>query len=468
MSTKKTKLDLIGELENNHSSQRTFCHNVFTPYPDTCLISKLQNLEFKVQSSEFRVQNTCLISKLQKLDTVTAPYYHSIKTLDELLERDKQREKDGFKRKINIGKIVKPGKGKKNKVVIVPTTAEDKFYHDNRVYEDSDDTGDSSEGEVTGTSEAEEGDVIGETPLQPEGMGDSIGAGTGSGEDHEVLSNAYDLGKILTEKFQLPNLKDKGKKKSLTKFIYDLTDRNRGAGQILDKKRTLIQIIKTNISLNKLDTENRSNLENLLVNPHDYIYKTLSRERDTEAQAIVFFVRDYSGSMYGKPTELVCNQHVMIFSWLIYQFKEQVESRFILHDTEAKEVDDFHTYYNTNVAGGTCIQSSIEYVNKIVETENLAKDYNIYVFYGGDGDDWNPETDNLKDSIKKMLSYVSRMGITIINSSTTAAKSKFETFLDENNFLKEFPDLIRMDVIDQDVDEKRLIEGIKILVSESL
>ncbi len=25
-------------------------------------------------------------------------------------------------------------------------------------------------------------------------------------------SNAYDLGKILTEKFELPNLKDKGKK----------------------------------------------------------------------------------------------------------------------------------------------------------------------------------------------------------------------------------------------------------------
>ena len=445
MSTKKTKLDLIGESENNNSQNEYPYLNIFTPYTDTCLASKQQNM-----------------------DTIAAPYYHSIKTLDELLERDKQREKDGFKRKINIGKIVKPGKGKKNKVVIVPTTTEDKFYHDNRVHEDTDtDTsGDTSEGEVTGAVEGEEGDIIGEAPLQPQGEGDSTGAGTGSGEEHEVLSNAYDLGKILTEKFQLPNLKDKGKKKSLTKFIYDLTDRNRGSGQILDKKRTLMQIIKTNINLKRLDSKTHKNLDNMLINPHDYIYKILSRERDTEAQAIVFFVRDYSGSMYGKPTELVCSQHVMIFSWLIYQFKEQVESRFILHDTDAKEVDDFHTYYNTNVAGGTCIQSSIEYVNKIVETENLAKDYNIYVFYGGDGDDWNPEEDNLKDSIKKMLSYVSRMGITIVNSSTTAAKSKFESFLDENNILKDFPNLIRLDVIDQNVDEKRLIEGIKKLVSE--
>jgi uncharacterized protein len=442
MSDKKTKLDLIGESEKNNSPKESPYHNVFTPYADTCFTSELQ-----------------------KLDTA-APYYHSIKTLDELLERDKQREKDGFRRKINIGKIVKPGRGKKNKVVIVPTTTEDKFYHDNRVHVETDSSDDASEGEVTGAAEGEEGDVIGESPLQPEGMGDSTGAGTGSGEEHEVLSNAYDLGKILTEKFKLPNLKDKGKKKSLTKFIYDLTDRNRGSGQILDKKRTLMQIIKTNINLKRLDAENHSNTDNLLINPHDYIYKTLSRERDTEAQAVVFFIRDYSGSMYGKPTELICSQHVMIFSWLIYQFREQVESRFILHDTEAKEVDDFHTYYNTNVAGGTCIQSSIEYVNKIVETENLAKDYNIYVFYGGDGDDWNPEEDNLKDSIKKMLSYVSRMGITIVNTSTSDAKSKFESFIDENNFLKNFSNLIRMDVIEQDVDEKRLIEGIKKLVSE--
>ncbi len=36
-------------------------------------------------------------------------------TLDELLERDKKREQDGFKRKIRIGRIVKPGSGGKEK-----------------------------------------------------------------------------------------------------------------------------------------------------------------------------------------------------------------------------------------------------------------------------------------------------------------------------------------------------------------
>ncbi len=51
-------------------------------------------------------------------------------TLDELLERDKKREQDGFKRKIRIGRIVKPGSGGKEKIIVVPTTVEEKFVHD--------------------------------------------------------------------------------------------------------------------------------------------------------------------------------------------------------------------------------------------------------------------------------------------------------------------------------------------------
>ena len=53
-----------------------------------------------------------------------------MKALDELLERDRQREKDGFPRKIKVGRLVKPGKGGKGKIVVVPSTEEEKFVHD--------------------------------------------------------------------------------------------------------------------------------------------------------------------------------------------------------------------------------------------------------------------------------------------------------------------------------------------------
>ena len=89
---------------------------------------------------------------------------------------------------------------------------------------------------------------------------------------------------------------------------------------------------------------------------------------------MVFFVRDYSGSMDGKPTELVASQHVLIYSWLLYQYAKQVESRFILHDIEAKEVPDFYTYFNSKVAGGTKVAAAYKLGQRIVQEENLANE----------------------------------------------------------------------------------------------
>ena len=59
-------------------------------------------------------------------------YVYSLSAIDDLLERDKLREIDGFPRKIRIGRLVKPGRGDKGKIILVPTTVEEKFIHDVR------------------------------------------------------------------------------------------------------------------------------------------------------------------------------------------------------------------------------------------------------------------------------------------------------------------------------------------------
>ena len=124
-----------------------------------------------------------------------------------------------------------------------------------------------------------------------------------------------DLGKVLTEKFQLPNIKTKGTKRSFSKFQYDLTDKNRGFGQLLDKKSTLKKIIETNILLGNITEEQDFDPENLIINPQDEIFRILSREKEFEAQAVVYFLSEtISGSMQGKPTESVVTQHLLIYS----------------------------------------------------------------------------------------------------------------------------------------------------------
>ncbi len=397
---------------------------------------------------------------LQGITAMQSPPNVSIRSIDELLERDKQREKDGFPRKINVGRLIKPGKSGKDKIVIVPSTVEEKFLHDTSFSTDE-------EQGSGGSGDGEEGEVIGEQPVrEPDQQGGS-GPGEGEGGQHEMESNAYDLGKILTEKFELPNLKDKGKKKSLTRYTYDLTDKHRGFGQLLDKKATLRKITETNIHLGNIPDVENIDPSRFLVSPNDLVYRILSREKDYESQAMVFFLRDYSGSMAGKSTTLVVTQHVLIYSWLLYQYAMQVDTRFILHDTEASEVPDFYKYYNSTVAGGTQVSSAYRLVNEIVEKENLAQDYNIYIFHGTDGDDWDTDGKESIPELKKMLAYANRVGISIAEHSTEAThSSEVEKYLKKSNLLEDKSNLLRLDVMQENADEPRLIEGIKHLIGE--
>ena len=386
----------------------------------------------------------------------------SLRSLDDLLEKDKQREADGFPRRIRIGKLIRPVQGNKSKVVVVPTTHEAKFYHDDSVSDDE-------EGSTGGAGEGEEGDVLGEQPVQPQpGEGEGQGAGQGEGAEHDISSDAFDLGKVITEKFELPNLRSKGTKRSLSKIVYDLTDRNRGSGQVLDKKATMRRIVETNILLGNIREGKPFDPGDLLINPLDHVYRVMSSEKDFESQAAVFFLRDYSGSMHGEPTEVVTSQHLLIYSWLMYQYSNQVMTRFILHDTEAKEVPDFYTYYRSQVAGGTRVAPAFTLVNTIVEKEQLAKDYNIYVFHGTDGDDWDEDGKELMDALENMLRYTNRVGITVARNSWSSSdkETTVERNVKRSGLLTGKPDLIRLDSFGaKDADETRIIEGIKSLIS---
>lgn len=398
------------------------------------------------------------LDALQAMAEPQGSYNTSIKSIDELLDRDKKRENDGFPRKIRMGRLIKPGKGGKDKIVVVPTTVEEKFIHDKAPSPED-------EEEAGGSGDGEEGEIIGEQPVREEPG--ASGAGEGGDAPHEMESSAYDLGRLLTEQFELPNLKDKGKKRSLTHYTYDLTDRNRGFGQLLDKKATLRKIVETNSTLGNIPDITDIDTTNFLIAPKDMIYRVLSREMDYESQAMVFFLRDYSGSMAGKPTELVVSQHLLIYSWLFYQYARHVETRFILHDVNATEVPDFYTYYNSRVAGGTKVASAYRLVNEIVEKENLVQDYNIYVFHGTDGDDWDTDGKESIPELKRMLNYTSRIGITITERSISINRTtEVEKYIKASKLLEDYSKLIRLDVVKEDADEPRLIEGIKKLITE--
>ena len=386
----------------------------------------------------------------------------SLESFEDLLKRDEMREEDGFPKKIKIRKIL-AGPGK---IIMVPYVEEEKLVHgefEPKSEENGEESGDI--GTAAGHGEGETGDVIGETPLcgEGEGEGDDSQAGQEPGE-HGIETEAYQLGKELSEKFQLPNLKDKGKKIPTDEYIYDLTDRHRGSGQLLDKKATLKSVVKTNIALGRLDKDNIDTTK-LVVGPQDKVYRILSREKVWKSQAVVFFLRDYSGSMSGEPTKIIVNQHLMIYSWLLVQYEKLVVPRFIVHDTEAEEVT-VEDYFRKSAGGGTLIPSGYRKINEIIEGEGLARDYNIYVFQGTDGDDF----DNGKEAIpeiEKILGYVNRMGVCVLKHPYYGDReTEFEKYIQKGNFSKR-KDLFRIHIMKSaGITEEQNIKAIEDLISQ--
>jgi hypothetical protein len=66
-----------------------------------------------------------------------------------------------------------------------------------------------------------------------------------------------------------------------------------------------------------------------------------------------------------------------------------------------------------------------------------------------------------------MLTYTNRVGITIAQRATGASSgTEVEKYLKKSGLLEKQANLIRLDVMQDDADEPRLIEGIKRLISQ--
>jgi uncharacterized sporulation protein YeaH/YhbH (DUF444 family) len=65
---------------------------------------------------------------------------------------------------------------------------------------------------------------------------------------------------------------------------------------------------------------------------------------------------DVSGSMTDEQKEIVRTEAFWIDTWLSSQY-DGIETRYIIHDAVAKEVDE-QTFYHTRESGGTRISSA--------------------------------------------------------------------------------------------------------------
>ncbi len=226
-------------------------------------------------------------------------------------------------------------------------------------------------------------------PGTPIGQGDPDEDGAGQAGNlpgqhvQEVDITLDELAQILGEELELPNIQPKGKKNITAAKERYTGIHTAGPESLRHFKRTYRQALKREIAAGTY------NPARPIIVPvrEDKRYRSWKEIPSPERNAVIVYVMDVSGSMGDEQKEIVRIESFWIDTWLRHQY-DGIESRYIIHDATAKEVDS-DTFYRTRESGGTLISSAYKLCAKLVEQEYPADEWNIYVFHFSDGDNWS-------------------------------------------------------------------------------
>jgi sporulation protein YhbH len=234
-----------------------------------------------------------------------------------------------------------------------------------------------------GSGEGEPGDSI--SPGQQPGSGE---AGDQPGEHIvEVDLTLDELAKILGEELELPNIKPKGKRTILAETERYNSIRRQGPESLRHFKRTFIKALRRQIAMGSYNPDNPI----IIPVKQDKLYRSWQVTHVPESNAVIFYMMDVSGSMGDEQKKIVRSTSFWIDTWLRSQYR-LIESRYITHDAQAREVDQ-ETFYRTRESGGTAISSAYQLCRDIVQKQYSPMDWNIYIFHFSDGDNLLSDND---------------------------------------------------------------------------
>jgi len=230
-----------------------------------------------------------------------------------------------------------------------------------------------------GQGDGEVGTVIGVGEQEGEGKaGDTPG--------HHVLEvdiSLDELAEILGEELELPAIENKGKKNIVTEKERYTGVATSGPESLRHFKRTYKEALKRHIASGTYSPHHP------IIVPirQDKRYRSWRVTKMPETNAAIVYMMDVSGSMGEEQKEIVRIESFWIDTWLRSQYKG-IEVRYIVHDAEAREVDQ-ETFYHTRESGGTVISSAYKLCEALIRREFPPDEWNIYLFHFSDGDNWS-------------------------------------------------------------------------------
>ena len=133
----------------------------------------------------------------------------------------------------------------------------------------------------------------------------------------------------------------------------------------------------------------------------DLRYNNMIRQPTPTTSAVMFCVKDVSGSMTQDIKDLAKRFFVLLHLFLKRHY-EKTEVVFIRHHTKADEVDEEEFFYSRET-GGTVVSTALELMNKIVRERYPTDSWNIYAAQASDGENWQDDSPKCRDLLVKSL-----------------------------------------------------------------
>ncbi|MHC4234116.1 MAG: DUF444 family protein [Planctomycetota bacterium] len=234
--------------------------------------------------------------------------------------------------------------------------------------------GDNSDAGV-GAGDDKPGDTV-------DGDADGLGPG-GTHEGHHIMEvevSLDELADILGEELQLPRIKPRGRHRITAERDRYSGIRQSGPESLRHFRRTFRRALRRQIISGAYDPAQ----PRIIFERRDKIYRSWKTVLQPQSNAIIIYMMDVSGSMGDEQKELVRLEAFWIDAWLRRNY-QGIESRYIVHDVRAGEVDR-ETFYHLREDGGTRISSAFRCARELLDSSYPAAEWNVYLFHFSDGD----------------------------------------------------------------------------------
>ncbi len=241
------------------------------------------------------------------------------------------------------------------------------------------------------------GDVL--RPAQPQPVDDEGDGDNSEGEVRLLLElKVDDIVDWLWETLKLPDLQPKPKTTlSEDTFVREGWDR-RGARARLDRRRTVKEAVKRRAIQH--DAVPFSN--------EDLRFRQLVHRRKPATNAVVLFALDVSASMTDAERKLAKTFFFFVLQGIRRKYGV-VETRFIAHTTQAWEFSETD-FFQVTGTGGTGASTAFELAIRMIETGYDPTQYNGYLFYASDGENFTEDRAAASSGLARLTSLLNYVG----------------------------------------------------------